>query len=184
MFDAGLLMGKLAGAGKAALLGAAKEHLKALLLDALRIERTVQKTATAFSTQLPGARDALAAWVKTEAFRAAMDSFSEAGLLPEQIVNPDDFLASTGLSFGTAPQEAVGRLLSAFFKNLREDLLGSPGLVLVDNRVAELQREFHDLLGAIAVQASRGDRQANPQFAPDSLLNQIAQTQGWGARVG
>src|ERR1039458_1762026 len=185
MLDTALLLAKLAGAGKAALFEAAKQHLKELLADTLSVERAIQKTAIAFSTQLPGARDALETWVKTEAFRVAMDNLVDGGLLPDQIANPDEFLASTGLGFGAASPETVRGLLAAFFKNIREDLLGSQqGLVLLDNRMAELQRQFQDLRSDLAAQTSADVSQVNVQLTSAQFVNQVAQTQGWGAGLG
>src|ERR1039458_2895070 len=183
MLETGLLL--LAGVGKAALLDAAKQRLKEWLADTLRVERAIQKTASAFSTKLPSAQEALETWVKTEAFRAAMDNLLDGGLLPEQIANPDEFLASTGMGFGASSLDTVRSLLGAFFKNIREDLLGSQqGLVLIDNRMAELQRQFQDLRSDLAAQTSADVSQVNVQLTSAQFVNQVAQTQGWGAGLG
>ena len=183
MLETGLLL--LAGVGKAALLDAAKQRLKEWLADTLRVERAIQKTASAFSTKLPSAQEALETWVKTEAFRAAMDNLLDGGLLPEQIANPDEFLASTGMGFGASSLDTVRSLLGAFFKNIREDLLGSQqGLVLIDNRMAELQRQFEELRTDLAAQTLPDLSQVNTQLTSAGFLSQIAQTQGWGAGLG
>jgi hypothetical protein len=180
-----ILLGNLAGVGKAAFLDAAKQHFKVFLADRLRVERAIQKTATAFSTQLPGAREALEIWVKTDAFCAATVSLLDGGLLPEQVANPDEFLASTGLGFGVASPEIVRGLLAVFFRNIREDLLSSQqGLVLLDNRMAELQKQFHDLRTDLAAKTAPNISQVSVQLTSAEFLNEIAKTQGWGAGLG
>src|ERR1019366_4373726 len=101
--------------GKAALSDAVKQWVKDWLTDTVRVRRAIQKTATAFSTQLPGAQDALVVWVETEVFRTAMEDLIAGRALPEQFAPVDQFLAATGLSFGTASPEVVRDLLAAFF---------------------------------------------------------------------
>jgi hypothetical protein len=174
----------LAGLGKAALSDAVKQRLKDWLTDTVRVGRAIQKTADAFSTQLPGAKDALTAWVHTEAFRGAMQDLISGRTLPENLATADDFVSATGLAFGAAPPDLVRDMLAVFFENIREDLVSArQGMTLVDNRVGQVLRQVQELCANLAA-ALPGTAQVNIQRTSTELLNQIAQTQGWGGGLG
>jgi len=173
----------LAGLGKAALSDAAKQRVKDWLTDTVRVRRAIKRTATAFSTQLPGVQDALMVWVQTEAFRAAMEDLIVGRPLPEHLA--DDFLSVTGLGFGAASPDVVRDLLAAFFGNIREDLVSArQGLTLVDNRMGELLRQFQEVRADLAAHALPGAMQLNIQRTSTAFLDQIAHTQGWGSGLG
>jgi tetratricopeptide (TPR) repeat protein len=182
-----ILLTALAGLGKAAVSDAAKQWVKDWLTDAMRVRRAIQRTAASFSTQLPDAQDALVVWVQTEAFRAAMEDLIAGRALPEQLTPVDEFLAATGLSFGTASPEVVRDLLTVLFGNIREDMVSArPGLILVDNRMGELLRQFQEIRADLAGQGlpGAGAMQADIQRTSTAILDQVAYTQGWGSGLG
>ena len=180
-----MLLAALAGLGNAALSDAVKQWVKDWLTDTVRVSRTIQKTATAFSTQLPGAQDALSVWVQTEVFRAAMEDLVAGRALPEQLAPVNEFLAATGLSFGTAPPKVVHDLLAAFYGNIRTDLVSTrQGLTLVDDRLGEVLREVREVRADLAAQALPGTLWVDIQRTSSAFVEQIAQTQGWGGGLG
>ncbi len=165
----------LLGLGKTAALDAAKQWAKEWLTDKARVTRAIQKTAKAFSTKLPGAKDALGVWVETDAFRASMAHMIAGTELPEQLANADEFMGVTGLGFGAASPDVVRDLLTSFLKNIRDDLVsGRQGLILVDARVGEVLRQVQEVRADLAAQAVMAVR------TPTEFLEQIAYTQGWG----
>jgi hypothetical protein len=166
--------------GKAALSDAAKEFVKSWLNDAIRVTRVIEKTASAFSTKLPGTKEALLLWVKTDAFHSAMELVA-GGTLPEQIAAVDDFISVTGVGFGSASPDVVRDMMAAFYGGIREDLVSSKqGLVLVDNRLGQALRQMDEWRLSVAPPSHPGVVTKAQRVATD-ILAQVAQKQGWGA---
>ncbi len=169
---------------KAALSDAAKEYLRDWLTDVVRIKRAINRISLAFSTQVPGAKDALEVWVKTEAFRLAMGEVISGRALPESLTRVDDFLVATGVGFGSLSRDVVSDMLAAFYRAIREELVTArSGLVLTDNRVGEVLREVHELRSDLAANLPSRERLGLPRVSRE-LLNGLAKEQGWGANIG
>jgi hypothetical protein len=177
------LLASLIGAGKSAFAQNAKQLAKDWLTDKIRVPRAIRKTAAAFSTELPGAENALKVWIESDAFLSAFERLM-IGEVPEQLVDPDEFLRHTGLGFGAAPAGFVAKLLSAFFRNIREDLVSSPkGLSLVDSRLGEALREIQETRTEFATLAASVLTQTRSQNT-SAIFNQVARIQGWGIAPG
>ncbi len=166
---------------KAVVSEAVKESVKDWLKDTVRVRRAIRKTASAFSTKLPGTENALICWVKTDAFRSAIEDLVAGRAPRESLATVDEFLVATGLGFGSAPRDVVRDMLAAFYASVREDLVSSrQGLVLVDNRVGEALRQVHELRADLAAWGFPGVPEGVQRLSAE-FFDQVAQKQGWGA---
>jgi hypothetical protein len=168
----------LAEFAKAALSDVIKESIKDWLTDTVRVKRAVKKAALEFSTKLPGTEDALTIWVATDAFRSAMEDLTAGRSLSAGLASVDEFLSVTGIGFGGVSRDVARGMITAFYRIVREDLVGGrQGLVLIDNRIGEVQRQFEQFRSDIAAQV--GVERISAEFLTD-----VAQTQGWGGGIG
>ena len=174
-----IFLGVLAEFGKGALSDAAKESLKAWLTDVVRVRRAIQKTASSFSTKLPGTENALVVWVQTDAFRASMEDLLSGRTLPDRSASVDEFLSATGIGLGAADHAVVREMLTFFYEAIRADIVSTSreGLVLIDQRLGEALRQMRDLRTDLA---AVGGIQAGTQRISIELLNEVAKKQGWG----
>src|SRR2546426_11832078 len=185
---------------------AAKDRIKEWL-RAMPVKDAIQKTADTFSTRPPGAADALALWVKSDAFLATLEEV-QAGKRPAPDASQVDlFVDLTGLALGMARREAVLELLQFFYRKLHENLLRSKeGLPLIDKKLDTQMQEIRELRAQFRVEAGTGkDRAirgfevtsaglATPQITARALrhvisiarhaLQELARTEQWPETVG